>query len=84
MPKQPMIRVRFTDETHFDLPETEFVQVVTQGPSEKQEEGFSKLPGDAKPALYGKLLRTKATALQTGQHMITFRGVLKIEGARRL
>lgn len=84
MTKTPMIRVRFSDETSMDLPETEIVQVVTQGPSEKQEEGFTKVSGDAKPALFGKVNRVRATALQTGQHMVTFRGVLLIEGARRV
>lgn len=85
MPKTPTIRVRLTDETSLDLPENEFVQVVTHGPSEKQEEGFVRLnPKERKKALYGKLARVRAAALAAGQHIVTYRGIVQIDVARRV
>jgi hypothetical protein len=79
------MRVRLTDETSLDLPESEFVQVVTAGPSETQEEGFVRLnPKERKKALYGKLARVRAAALKSGQHILTYRGVVQIDIARRL
>jgi hypothetical protein len=85
MPKAPTIRVRLTDETSLDLPENEFVQVVTAGPSERQEEGFVRLnPKERKTPLFGKLVRMRAASLTSGQHIITFRGVVQIDVARRL
>ena len=85
MPKAPTIRVRLTDETSLDLPENEFVQVVMAGPSETQEQGFVRLnPKERKKALYGKLARVRAASLAAGQHIITFRGVVQIDVARRL
>jgi len=79
-----MIRVLFNDGTHMDLPEMESVQVVTQGPSETQSEGFQRLNGEAKPALFGKVSKMRAAALAKGQHLITFRGMLQIDVARRI
>jgi hypothetical protein len=84
MPKPPSIRVRFSDGTSMDLPENEPVQIVTAGPSEKQEEGFQRLNPDAKPALFGRVNKVRAAALARGQHLITFRGILLIDGARRV
>jgi hypothetical protein len=84
MPKAPQIRVRFSDGTSMDMPETEAVQVVTAGPGPKAEEGWTRLNPDAKPALFGKVAKVRATALKSGQQMMTFRGVLQIDGARRI
>jgi hypothetical protein len=85
MAKAPTMRVRLTDETSLDLPENEFIQVVTAGPSETQEEGFVRLnPKERKKALFGKLSRVRAASLVAGQHIITFKGVVQIDTARRL
>ena len=84
MPKAPSIRVRFSDETTMDLPENEPVQIVTAGPSKVQEEGFQRLNPGAKPAMFGRVNKVRAAALARGQHLITFRGILLIEGARRV
>lgn len=85
MPKAPMIRVRLGDETSLDLPENELVQVVTHGPSETQAEGYVRLnPKEKKKAVYGKLARVRAAALAQGQHLVTYRGILLIEAARRI
>lgn len=84
MAKVTQIRVRFSDGTSMDLPETESVQVVTAGPSETAEEGWTRINPDAKPALFGKVSKLRATALAPGQHLMTFRGVLLIDGARRI
>ncbi|MEQ1868368.1 MAG: hypothetical protein HOP13_07195 [Alphaproteobacteria bacterium] len=85
MAKAPTMRVRLTDETSLDLPENEFIQVVTAGPSETQEEGFVRLnPKERKKALYGKLSRVRAASLNQGQHIVTYRGILQIDTARRL
>ncbi len=85
MSKAPTMRVRLTDETTLDLPENEFVQVVTSGPSETQEEGYVRLnPKERNKALYGKLSRVRAASLGNGQHIVTYRGILQIETARRM
>ena len=83
MPKGQMIRVRLSDETTLELPENEVVQVVTAGPSEKPQEGWSRVNPDATPALFGRLAKVRAAALAQGQHLVTFRGVLQIESMRR-
>lgn len=85
MARAPTMRVKLTDETSLDLPENEFIQVVTAGPSEKQEEGFVRLnPKERKTALYGKLARVRAAQLVSGQHIVTYRGILQVDVARRL
>jgi hypothetical protein len=85
MPKAPTMRVRLTDETSLDLPENEFIQVVTAGPSETQEDGFVRLnPKERKKALFGKLARVRAAQLTSGQHIVTYRGILQVDTARRL
>jgi hypothetical protein len=85
MAKVPTMRVRLTDETSLDLPENELIQVVTAGPSETQEEGFVRLnPKERKTALYGKLARVRAASLAAGQHIVTYRGILQIDAARRM
>src|SRR5262245_56412421 len=84
MAKAPQIRLRFSDGTSMDLPEMEPVQVVTQGPSETAEEGWQRLNPDAKPAMFGKVSKVRAAALARGQHLMTFRGLLLIDGARRI
>ena len=83
MSKAQMIRVRFSDETTIELPENEVVQVVTAGPSETAKEGWQRI-GDKTPALFGKLAKVRATALTQGQHLVTYRGLLLIEAARRV
>lgn len=84
MPKAQLIRVRLSDETTLELAENEAVQVVTAGPSEKEQEGWQRINPDQKPALFGRLLKVRAAALAQGQHIVTFRGVLQIESARRV
>ncbi|MBP6013391.1 MAG: hypothetical protein KBA31_14295 [Alphaproteobacteria bacterium] len=84
MPKAPMIRVRLSDDTSLDLPENEVVQVVTAGPSDQAGEGFVRLnPNDKKPS-FGKMAKVRAAALVQGQHIVTYRGILQIEGAKRV
>jgi hypothetical protein len=80
--KAQVIRVRLTDETTLELPENEVVQVVTAGPGNKPQEGWQRI-GDKTPAIYGKVSKLRATALTPGQQLVTFRGVLTIESARR-
>jgi hypothetical protein len=82
MPKAQVIRVRLSDETTIELPENEVVQIVTAGPGAKPQEGWQRI-GDTSPAIYGKLAKVRATALTPGQHLVTFRGVLAVESARR-
>ena len=84
MPKGQMIRVRLSDESTLELPENEVVQVVTAGPGEKPQEGWTRVNPDATPALFGRLAKVRAAALAQGQHLVTFRGVLQIESARRV
>ncbi|MDZ4869882.1 MAG: hypothetical protein SGI91_21365 [Alphaproteobacteria bacterium] len=84
MAKAPMIRVLFNDGTSMEVPENEAVQVVSQGPSETETEGWQRLNPDAKPALFGKLNKVRAAALARGQHMMTFRGLLQVDVARRV
>jgi hypothetical protein len=84
MPKTPMIRVLFNDGTSMEMLENEAVQVVVQGPSDKEAEGWQRLNPDAKPAMFGKLSKVRAAALARGQHMMTFRGLLQIDVARRV
>jgi len=84
MTRVSMIRVRLSDETTLELPENEVVQVVTAGPSETQKEGWQRLNADKTPALFGTLSKVRAAALSQGQHIVTFRGVLQIEAARRV
>ena len=78
------MRIHFSDGTSMDLPENDSVQIVSAGPSDTAKDGWPKITGDATPALYGKLNKTRAAALTQGQHMVTFRGVLLIDGARRI
>ena len=84
MARVPSVRIHFSDGTSMDLPENDSVQVVTAGPESAPKEGWQKLSGDATPVLYGKLNKTRAAALTQGQHMVTFRGLLLIDGARRI
>ena len=82
MPKAQVIRVRLSDETTIELPENEVVQVVTAGPGPRAQEGWQRI-GEATPAIYGKLAKVRATALTPGQNLVTFKGVLAVESARR-
>ena len=84
MSKTALIRIRFSDGTQMELPENESVQVVIDGPGDKPKEGWARLNGDKTPALYGKANKLRAAALTQGQQMMTFRGVLLIDGARRV
>ena len=84
MSKTSLIRIRFSDGTTMELPENESVQVVIDGPGDRPKEGWTRLNGDKTPALFGKSNKVRAAALAQGQHMMTFRGVLLIEGARRV
>lgn len=84
MSRIPSVRVRFSDGTSMDLPENDSVQVVTAGPEDKPQEGWMRINGDATPAQFGKLLKFRAAALKQGQKMLTFRGILEVEGARRI
>ncbi len=84
MSKSPAVRIHFSDGTSMDLPENDSVQIVSAGPSDTPKDGWPKINGDATPALYGKLNKTRAAALTQGQHMVTFRGLLLIDGARRI
>lgn len=84
MPKAPMIRVRLSDETSLDLPENELVQVVSAGPSESAGEGFVRLNPNDKTPSFGKLTKVRAAALTQGQQIVTYRGILQIEGAKRV
>ena len=84
MSRTPLIRIRFSDGTQMELPENESVQVVIDGPGEMPKDGWARLNGDTTPALYGKANKVRAAALAQGQQMMTFRGVLTIEGARRV
>jgi hypothetical protein len=84
MTKTPLIRILFSDETQMELPENESVQVILDGPGDKPKEGWTRLNGDKTPALYGSAKKVRAAALTQGQKMMTFRGVLLIEGARRV
>ena len=84
MPKAPTIRVRLNDESTLELPENEWVQVVTAGPEDKPQDGWQKLAtGKGKKAQYGKLAKVRAAALTQGQQLVTFRGIFQIESARR-
>jgi hypothetical protein len=78
------MRVRLTDKTTLELPESEMIQVVTEGPSDKPQDGWQKLAADKGPAKYAKLSKVRATALMPGQRIVTFRGVVEIESARRV
>lgn len=84
MPRVQMIRVRLSDQTTLELPENEVIQVVTAGPSETPKEGWQRLNADKTPALFGTFTKVRAAALAEGQHIVTFRGVLQVEGARRV
>ena len=84
MTKVQLIRVRLADDTTLELPENENVQVVTDGPGETQQEGWVRLNADKTPALFGKLAKVRAAALAQGQHLVTYRGILLIEAARRV
>jgi len=83
MPKGQMIRVRLSDASTLELPENEVVQVVTEGPGEKAQEGWVRINPDEKPALYGRVAKMRAVALAQGQQLVTYRGVFAIESARR-
>ena len=83
MPRSPSVRIRFSDGTSLELPENDSVQVVTAGPESEPREGWQRL-GESTPAVYGKITKSRATAVAQGQQMVTFRGILTIEGARRV
>jgi len=83
MSKTPIMRVRLSDDTTLELPENEVVQVVTAGPGDKPQEGWQRLNADKTPALFGKVAKVRAAALTQGQHLMTYRGIFLIEGARR-
>lgn len=78
------MRIQFTDGTSMDLPENDTVQIVTAGPGEAPQEGWVKISGDASPALFGTTAKFRAAALQQGQKVLTFRGVLEVTAARRM
>ncbi len=78
-----LIRVRLSDQTTLEMPENELVQVVTAGPGDAPKEGWHRL-SDKGPALFGTTSKVRAAALAAGQHIVTFRGVVQVEGARRV
>ena len=41
-------------------------------------------PKDRKKALFGKLARVRAASLGQGQHIVTYRGILQIDNARKI
>jgi len=84
MTKLPSVRVHFTDGTSLVLPENDSVEVVLAGPEEKPQEGWMRLNGDATPAQFGKVLKSRAASLKQGHKVLTFRGVLQVDGARRV
>lgn len=84
MAKQPSMRIHFTDGTSLDLPENDSVQVIAAGPEDKAQDGWVRLNGDATPAQFGKVLKSRAAALKQGHKVLTFRGVLQVDGARRV
>lgn len=78
------MRILFTDGTSMDLPENDTVQVVLAGPETNPQEGWTRLNGDATPAQFGKVSKSRAASLKQGQKVQTFRGILQVEGARRM
>lgn len=81
--KAQIIRVRLSDESTLELPETELVQVVTAGPGDKAQEGWQKIEAGKGKAQFGKVMKVRANALTQGQRLVTYRGVFEIESARR-
>lgn len=84
MARVPSVRVRFTDGTSMDLPENDSVQVVTAGPEASAQEGWQQISVGDSPAQFAKVVKARAAALKQGQRVVTLRGVLLVEGARRL
>ena len=84
MARVPSVRIHFKDGTSLEMPENDSVQVVLAGPAETPEEGWTKISGEASPALFGKVLKSRAAALKQGHKVVTFRGVLEVDGARRV
>ena len=84
MARVPSMRIHFTDGTSLDLPENDSIQVVTAGPAAQPQDGWVRLGDAALPALYGKVLKSRAAALKQGHKVVTFRGVLEVDGARRI
>ena len=84
MARVPSVRVRFTDGTSMDLPENDSVQVVTAGPEASAQEGWQPIGTGDGPAQFAKVAKARAAALKQGQRVVTLRGVLLVEGARRL
>lgn len=78
------MRILFTDGTSMDLPENDTIQVILAGPEATAQEGWTRLNGDATPAQFGKLTKSRAASLKQGQKVQTFRGILEVEGARRM
>ena len=84
MVKAPSVRIHFTDGTSMDLPENDSIQLVTAGPEGTPQEGWTRLNGDSTPAQFGKLMKSRPAVLKQGQKLLTFRGVLEVDGARRV
>lgn len=84
MARVPSVRVRFTDGTSMDLPEHDAVQVVMAGPESAPQDGWQQISSSDGPAQFAKVLKTRVTGLKQGQRVVTLRGVLQIEGARRM
>lgn len=78
-----MIRIRLSDASTLELPENEVVQVVTEGPADKPQEGWVRVNPDATPAQFGRVAKLRAVALTQGQQLVTYRGVFAIESTRR-
>lgn len=77
------MRLHFTDGSHLDVAENDPLQTLTSEPSAKQEPGYHRLNGTATPAEFGKLTNVRAVMLTRGQKVMTFRGLLTVEGVRR-
>lgn len=84
MSRVPSVRVRFTDGTSMDLPDGYAVEIITAGPESSAQDGWQNIAGKDAPAQYAKVAKARAASLKQGQRMLTLRGVLVIEGARRL
>lgn len=84
MARVPSVRVRFTDGTSMDLPEHDSVQVVLAGPEPAPQDGWQQISSGDAPAQFAKVLKARVTGLKQGQRVVTLRGVLLVEGARRI
>ena len=84
MARVTSVRVRFSDGTSMDLPENDSVQVILAGPEAVAQEGWQNIGGTEGPAQFAKVAKARAAALKQGQRVVTLRGILVIEGARRM